>query len=396
MMIERLLTEKLRQSAKMWKAVALTGPRQSGKTTLARHIFGDKPYLTLEDPDTFRFASEDPRGFLAAYPDGAVLDEVQRVPELFSYLQRVLDETREKGLFILSGSNNFLLQQNISQTLAGRIAYLNLLPFSLEELAQAGKFGAEASASAPDQWLLNGFYPPVHDQQIPGPEWMPQYIRTYVERDVRQIRNITDLLVFDRFMRLLAVRNGQELNLTALAAEAGIDQKTAQAWLGILVSSFIVFLLRPYHKNFSKTITKRPKVYFWDSALVCSLLGLRTSEELSQSAHRGSLFEAMVASEIMKQQLHKGLEPRLYYWRDKSGKEIDLIFEEGLQVVPIEIKSGMTVQPSFFKNIRYWQNLTDTPRSLLIYAGSQRQSRSDGTLVSPWQELSSGLGKLLS
>ncbi|WP_240644852.1 ATP-binding protein [Cyclonatronum proteinivorum] len=379
--------------------MALTGPRQSGKTTLARHLFADKPYSTLEDPETFQFATEDPRGFLASFPDGAVLDEIQRVPALFSYLQRILDESRAKGLFILTGSNNFLLQQNISQTLAGRVAYLNLLPFSLHELSQANASETDPKPEIsfkPDSLMLNGFYPPVHDQQIPGPQWLPQYIRTYVERDVRQIRNITDLMAFDRFVKLVAGRNGQELNVTALALEAGIDQKTAQAWLSILVSSFVIFLLKPYHRNFNKTITKRPKLYFWDTGLVCALLGIRTTADLAQHPARGSLFESLIVSEVGKHFMHQGLEPRMYYWRDKSGRELDLILESGSTPIPIEIKAGMTVQPAFFRNIRYWQKLTDTPQAYIIYGGTQRQQRSDGARVIPWDQLTEILQAQLS
>ena len=395
-MIQRTLSQYLQKSASQWKAVALTGPRQSGKTTLARHLFAHKPYATLEDPETFQFAAEDPRGFLASFPSGAVLDEIQRVPELFSYLQRILDETREKELFILTGSNDFLLQQNILQTLAGRVAYLNLLPFSMLELALIMPLGSQNDAGFLDSLMLSGFYPPVHDQQIPGPDWLPQYVRTYVERDVRQIRNISDLMAFDRFVRLVAGRNGQELNLTALALDAGIDQKTAQAWLSILVSSFVVFLLRPYHRNFNKTITKRPKLYFWDTGLVCALLGIRTTADLAQHTMRGSLFESLVVADIAKHFMHQGLEPRIYYWRDKNGRDLDLILETGSSVIPVEIKAGMTVQPAFFKNIKYWQNLTETPKSCVIYGGMLPQRRSDGTSVIPWHELVNGTEALIT
>lgn len=223
-----------------------------------------------------------------------------------------------------------------------------------------------------------------------GPDWLPQYVRTYVERDVREIRNITDLMAFDRFVRLAAGRNGQELNLTALALDAGIDQKTAQAWLSILVSSFVVFLLRPYHRNYNKTITKRPKLYFWDTGLVCALLGMRTTAELAQHTMRGSLFESMVVADIAKHFMHQGLEPRTYYWRDKNGRELDLILETGSSVIPVEIKAGMTMQPAFFKNIKYWQTLTVTPKACIIYGGTLPQRRSDGTSVIPWHELVNG------
>ena len=222
---------------------------------LIKKVFKKKPYVSLENPDKRTFALEDPRGFLANYPNGAILDEIQRVPELFSYLQEILDDSKEKGFFILSGSNNFLLQQNISQTLAGRVGYLNLLPFSIAELKK-GKL----LATNDDELMLKGFYPPVYDQEIPVSDWCPNYIRTYIEKDVRQIKNVTDLIVFERFVKLLAGRNGQELNMSSFGIECGVDLKTIQSWIGILESSFIIYLLRPHFKNFNKTIVKRPKL----------------------------------------------------------------------------------------------------------------------------------------
>ncbi|HOT88763.1 MAG TPA: AAA family ATPase, partial [Bacteroidales bacterium] len=246
-MIKRIAEKKLSQLARTFKLVGLTGPRQSGKTTLVKQVFRDKPYVSLENPDARRFAMEDTRGFLETYAKGAVLDEVQRVPDLFSYLQEIADNSRQKGLFILTGSNNFQLQQSISQSLAGRIGSMVLPPFSLVELKPS------MIPASDDELMLKGFYPPVYDQKIPSQDWYPNYIRTYIEKDVRQIKNISDLITFERFMLLLAGRCGQELNMSALSVESGVDVKTIQSWLGILESSYIVYLLKPHSNNFKKT-----------------------------------------------------------------------------------------------------------------------------------------------
>lgn len=381
-MIQRSAKDKLINIASKFKAVAVTGARQSGKTTLIKKVFKNKAYLSLENPDNRNFALEDPRGFLASYPDGAILDEVQRTPLLFSYLQEILDNSKVKGLFILSGSNNFLLQQSISQTLAGRVGYLNLLPFSITELKK-GKM----LPSTDDALMLKGFYPPVYDQKIPPQDWCPNYIRTYIEKDVRQIKNITDLIIFERFMKLLAGRTGQELNSSALSVEAGVDVKTIQSWIGILESSFIIYLLKPHHKNFNKTLVKRPKVYFYDTALVCSLLGIHTAKQLSTYPTRGAIFETMVIAELVKKRTNKGLPINLFYWRDKTGHEIDLIIDDGGSLLPIEIKSGKTINSEFFKNIDYWTNLSGVKKSVLLYGGEQSQKRSNGTEIFNWRKI---------
>lgn len=368
--------------AASFKAVALTGPRQSGKTTLAKQLFQDKPYISLENPDSRQFALQDPRGFLASYPQGAILDEVQRTPDLFSYLQEVLDNSTQKGQFILTGSNNFLLQQSISQTLAGRVAHLFLLPFCVAELAAANLLPI-----LDDELMLTGFYPPVYDQHIPITDWIINYIRTYIEKDIRQIKNITDLLVFERFMSLLAGRNGQELNMSSLSVETGVDTKTIQSWLGILESSFIIYLLKPHHKNFNKTIVKRPKVYFYDTSLVCSLLRITKIEHLQTHPLRGAIFEGMVITEMVKQRTNAGLAINLFYWRDKTGHEVDVIIDDGQKLTPVEIKSGQTIHAEFFKNLNYWNALSGEPESVVLYAGSQTQKRSTGTTVINWREV---------
>jgi predicted AAA+ superfamily ATPase len=381
-MIQRIAKVKLIDLASKFKAVAVTGARQTGKTTLVKQVFKSKPYVSLENPDTRNFALEDPRGFLQTYPNGAILDEVQRVPALFSYLQEVLDNSKVKGLFILSGSNNFLLQQTISQTLAGRVGFINLLPFSISELKKAKLLSTDD-----DTLMLKGFYPPIYDQEIPPADWCPNYIRTYIEKDVRQIKNITDLIVFERFIKLLAGRSGQELNNSALAVETGVDVKTIQSWIGILESSFIIYLLKPHHKNFNKTIVKRPKVYFYDSAIVCYLLGIRDNTQLQTHPLRGAIFESMVVTELIKKRTNVGLPINLFYWRDKTGHEIDIIIDNAGKLLPIEIKSGKTINTEFFKNMDYWSNLSNAKKSMVLYAGSQNQKRSNGRETLNWRSL---------
>lgn len=382
-MIERIAKIKLSQLAKKFKAVAVTGARQSGKTTLVKQVFKNKPYVSLENPDTRNFALTDPRGFLQTYSKGAILDEVQRVPELFSYLQEVLDNSKNKGLFILTGSNNFLLQQNISQTLAGRVGYLNLLPFSIKELSASKKL-----PKIDDELMLKGFYPPIYDQKIPYIDWCPNYIRTYIERDVRQLKGVSDLIVFERLLRLLAGRNAQELNNSSLAVEVGVDVKTIQSWIGILENSYIIYLLKPHYKNFNKTIVKRPKLYFYDTSLVCSLLGIRDKAQLSTHPLRGSIFEGMVVTELIKNRTNAGLPVNLYYWRDKTGHEIDIIIDDAGKLMPIEIKSGKTINSEFFKNINYWTTISGEQKSVLLYGGEQKQYRSNKTEVLNWRSLS--------
>jgi predicted AAA+ superfamily ATPase len=381
-MIQRIATKKLIDLARKFKSVAVTGARQTGKTTLVKEVFKDKPYVSLENPDTRNFALEDPRGFLSSYPKGAILDEIQRAPDLFSYLQEILDNTPKKGLFILTGSNNFLLQESISQTLAGRIGTLNLLPFSIEELENA-----EQLPKDDNELMIKGFYPPIYDQDIPPSDWCPNYVRNYIEKDVRQIKIITDLIVFERFIRLLAGRTGQELNNSALAVETGVDMKTVQSWISILESSFIIYLLKPHHKNFNKTIIKRPKLYFYDCALVCYLLRISDTNQLSIHPQRGSIFETMVVTEMIKQRTNAGMDINLYYWRDKSGHEIDVIIENGNTRIPVEIKSGKTISNDFFKNLHFWLALSGEKKSYLLYGGEEHQKRSDGKECMNWRQL---------
>lgn len=381
-MIHRTAQKKLSQLAQSFKAVAVIGPRQSGKTTLVKATFPDKKYISLENPDQRAFALEDPRGFIENLHDGAILDEIQRAPILFSYLQEVLDNSSQKGLFVLTGSNNFLLQENITQTLAGRIGYLTLLPFSVSEL-----IATNSNTYSDNEWMFKGFYPPIYDQKIEPTDWIPNYIKTYIERDVRQIKNINDLLVFEKFMQILAGRTGQELNLNAISVEVGVNFKTIQSWIGILESSFIIFLLRSHHKNFKKTIVKRPKLYFYDTSIVCSLLRITKVEHLENYPLRGAIFETMVVSELQKKFTNKGINPPLHYWRDKTGHEIDIIFDTVNEIIPIEIKSGKTITSNWFKNLLYWKKLSKQDKAYLIYAGEQEQKRSDKTQIINWKNL---------
>ena len=385
-MITRQATERLIYLSKTFRSVAVVGPRQSGKTTLCRTVFPQKPYLSLENPDVFEFATTDPRGFLSQFnnENGAILDEIQKVPHLFSYLQQILDETKTRGLFILTGSNNFLLQENITQTLSGRIAYLQLLPLSLEEL-KASNFIKNNYA-----WhITTGGYPEVISEDINPADWFANYISTYIERDVRQLKNINNLSLFTKLLRLCAGRTGQILNMAALGNDCGIDQKTVAAWLGILQSSYVVYLLKPYHNNFNKRITKTPKLYFYDTGVACSLLGIKSTEQIAIHAAKGALFENLIVSELLKNRFNIGESDNLFYWRDKTGNEVDVIAENTDRLTAIELKAGETINNDFFKGLNYFSALeTPSVEKLVIYGGNQTQNRSNGIFVKPWNNFS--------
>ncbi len=379
-MITRIAEKELSRLARQFKAVALTGPRQSGKTTLARFLFKDKAYVSLENPENRQFALEDPKGFLQTYNQGVILDEIQKVPELFSYLQQILDEERTAGKYLLTGSNNFLLQENITQSLAGRIAYLVLLPFSYPEINSL-------TGKNTDLLLFQGGYPPIYDQPVDPVKWLVNYFNTYVERDVRQLKNINNLKLFERFIRLCAGRTGQLLNMNSLAVETGVDNKTIASWLGILESSYIVFTLKPHFKNFNKRIVKTPKLYFYDSGLVSSLLGIKNPEQISMHPMRGPLFENLVISEFIKHKNNHGKAFELYFWRDNTGHEIDLLVDNGTTLEAIEIKSGKTVTSDYFKNLMFWEKLSGNKRGNIIYNGNEFQHRSDDKHVIPWYRM---------
>lgn len=382
-MINRSAETRLIKLSKTFRSVAVVGPRQSGKTTLCRKVFPGKPYISLENPDILEFARSDPRGFLAQYRSGAILDEIQRAPYLFSYLQQVLDETKKKGLFILTGSNNFLLQENITQTLSGRIAYLQLLPLSLKELKAAGKLQSGYSSH-----ILQGGYPEVITKKIQAADWYTGYISTYVERDVRQLKNISNLSLFGKLLRLCAGRTGQILNHTALSNDCGIDQKTVASWLSILQSSYIIYLLKPYHTNFNKRIIKSPKLYFYDTGLACSLLGITHTKQMAAHSAKGPLFENMIVTELLKERLNKGATDNLFYWRDKTGNEVDLLLDQAGKLTAIELKAGETISSDFFKGLNYFSSLY--PKKMeqwLVYGGKEKQKRSNGIIVKPWDEV---------
>jgi len=374
-MIKRDAEAELIALSRQFRAVAVTGPRQSGKTTLVRKVFDQKPYISLENPDTRKYAQEDPRGFLGDFPEGAILDEIQRAPAIFSYLQQILDEASNPGLFILTGSNNFLLQENISQSLAGRVGYLFLLPLSLNEIKQL--------EMQSNQLLIKGGYPYLFNQEASIGKFYANYISTYVERDLRLLKNITNLYAFERFLHLCAGRVGQLLNMNNLATEVGVDVKTIASWIGVLETSFVAFRLQPYYKNYNKRIVKTPKFYFYDTGLATSLLGISEPEELALSPFRGGLFENLVVVEFLKHHFNNGINNKLWFWRNNTGNEIDLLVDNGLKQIPIEIKSGKTISEDFFKGLKYWEKLTGEKEAYLVYDGTEKQSRSDGITVLP-------------
>jgi len=382
-MIERTLTSKLIALAQKFQVITLTGPRQSGKTTLVRAVFPALPYVSLEEPDIRQIALTDPRGFLSNYPAGAILDEIQNTPDLFSYIQRIVDENRQVQ-FILTGSSNFLLMEKISQTLAGRTAVLHLLPFSLAEL--------EANVPPFDQYdslIFKGQYPRVYDRALAPTDFYPAYIQTYVERDVRMMKNIGDLNAFIQFAQLCAGRIGQMLNYTGLANDAGISPNTAKTWLSILESSYILYRLQPFHRNFSKRLVKLPKLYFYDTGVACSLLGIRDEGQVNLHYLKGALFENLIITEFIKRNFHHGDNQQPYFWQDNHGKEIDCLLVNGEKIVPVEIKSGKTISSSYFDNLKYWRQLANVPdeQGYVVYGGEQSLQTSAGAFVS-WRQLS--------
>lgn len=368
--------------SRYYPIITITGPRQSGKTTLVKQLFPDKPYVLLENPDVRQRAEDDPLSFLAKYPEGAIFDEVQNTPFLFSYLQGIVDENKEIQ-FVLSGSQNFLLLEQIRQSLAGRTAIIKLLPFALEELELN-----KSEDSDPFSYIFKGMYPPVYDRNIPPADFYENYIQTYVERDVRNIRNIGNLVDFRRFLALCAGRIGQILNLNSLATESGISLNTAKSWISILEASYILYRLQPFHKNFNKRIVKRPKIYFYDTGLACSLLRIRTEEELDLHFARGSLFENFIINELLKNRWNRGEQSNLYFWRDKHGKEIDCIVEKANNLLAVEIKAGKTYRSDFFKNLTYWKKLSGKTVDTLyiVYAGSENDKTVNGNVLS-WKRL---------
>ncbi len=385
-MIPRTLATRVRALARRFPAVTITGPRQSGKTTLARMAFPRHPYASLEAPDVREFASEDPRGFLAQFARGAVLDEVQRAPQLASYLQEILDAPERSGFWVLTGSQDFALMASLSQSLAGRTAMLHLLPPSLEELRRFPK---------PPQTLFEtlfaGAYPRIHQENIAPRDFLAAYVATYLERDVRQILNVGDLGTFQSFVRLCAGRAGSLLNLSNLGADAGVSQPTARAWLSALEAGFLAFRLRPFLPNLRKRLIKTPKLYFFDSGLLCFLLGIREPEQLRQHPMRGAVFESWVISEVLKVAYHRGLSPSAFFFQDRRGHEVDLVVEQGTRIVAAELKSASTVAGDFLDPLLSLRSLLaegDRPpvEVALVYGGEQAFVRS-GVKIVPWSHL---------
>lgn len=380
---ERVAAKTLKRLAKGFPVIGITGPRQSGKTTLARQVFAGKPYVSLENPDNLDFAQSDPRGFFAQFPEGAVLDEVQRCPPLFSYLQGLVDDARKMGQFVLTGSQQFDFRAGISQTLAGRIGLIHLLPFSLSELKIHGN-----RLPALDVLLHKGFYPPLFDRDLLPRDWYGAYVQTYVEKDVQQLLRVRDLNQFRAFLRLCAGRTGQLVNLSGIGNDCGVSYNTVKEWLSVLEASYITFQLPPHFRNFSKRLVKSPKLYFYDTGLLCWLLGIHDADQLRVNPLRGAIFENFVISEVIKAKFAHGDTPDLYFWRDHVGLEVDLIIDKGQTLLPVEIKSGQTIATDFFKSLDKWSGLAGdmAEQPCLVYGGKENQSRGKYKVLS-WRDI---------
>ena len=386
-MIPRTLETKLRELAGYYPAVLVTGPRQSGKTTLCRMAYPDKRYVSLEALDIRDFAHSDPRGFLAEYAGGAIIDEIQHAPELFTYLQSDIDARPDPGRFILTGSQHFGLSQSISQSLAGRCGILVLLPPSLEELRAFPTAPADLFSL-----LWQGAYPRIYDRGIPASQWLADYTATYVQRDVRQVINVSDLQAFSGFLKLCAGRTAQEINLSKLGSDSGVSHNTARSWLSVMETSYIIHRLPAWHTNIRKQVVKAPKLHFFDSGLVCYLLGIREPKQLRLHPLRGAIFESWVVSEIYKSFVHSGLRPSLFHYREARGPEIDLLIERGEELELVEIKSGATTSSDFFKNLKRFSDRMKGAgkkrplRSHVVYGGEDSQKRSDAQVLS-WRHI---------
>jgi len=384
-MIKRDLQGQVLNAANSFPVVTITGPRQSGKSTLCKMLFPNHSYANLEAPDVRRFALEDPRGFLSQFKDGAILDEIQRCPELPSYLQVMVDQERVNGKWILTGSQNLALLESVSQSLVGRTAVLHLLPLTHNEIIRFEKYPASL-----DEIMLTGGYPAILDRSIDPGHWQRSYVATYLERDVRNISRISDLVVFQRFVELCAGRTGQLLNLSSLATDAGISQPTAKAWLNILETSFLIFRLPPFFANIRKRLVKMPKLFFHDTGLVCWLLGIRTADQLRNHPLRGSIFETWVVSEIVKHRIHHGLTGSVFFFRDRHGREIDFLIDDVDKITAVEAKSGQTISEEVIAtSLKYQEMLSEIKQTqtIIAYAGQTRQVCRD-ILFLPWDEIS--------
>ncbi|MFT4093801.1 MAG: ATP-binding protein [Niabella sp.] len=382
-MIARVILPEAREMLQQFRTLCITGPRQSGKTTLSKILAGNKPYISFENPGVQNLAEQNPEKFLAQYKNGAILDEVQRMPVIFRYLQGILDKSNKRGQFILTGSNNFLLQEQVSQSLAGRAGYLSLLPLSYAELANA-----KLNKPNVRQHILTGGYPEIWAAHLKPDKWMNSYIQTYVQRDVRLIRNISNLALFNRFIYLCANYAGQILNRDELAKQVGADTKTILAWLGLLESSYLIFLLQPWYNNLNKRIIKSPKLYFCDTGLLCHLLNIKNVDALKKNTNYGSIFENWVIAEIRKNNFNSGIANGMYYFRDSTGNEVDLVLEREANTVAIEIKAGTKFNTSMLKGIQYWQKYQPHNRTgIVLYGGNETKIINEKTSVVAWYEV---------
>ncbi len=382
-MIQRTAEATLHRLAKGFPVICITGPRQSGKTTLAKAAFPDKPYISLEDPDIARLAREDPRGLLDSYKDGLILDEAQAVPEIFLYLKTAIDTDPVPGRYIVTGSHQFSLLEGVTESLAGRAAFVTLYPFSIQELKDAGVTSLE-----PFETLLKGFYPPIYDREVTVYDWYTNYISSYIERDVRSVINVKDLGQFQTFVKMCASRVAQLVNLSALAQDCGITHNTAKVWISVLESSGIVFLLKPYHNNYGKRLVKSPKLYFVDTGVACRLLGIKDAEQLFMHPNRGNIFESFVVAEMLKNRLNKGLSPELYFWRDNTGNEVDVVYEDGSVIRSVEIKSGKTFSSDFTSGLETWMRFSDeSPASCSIVYAGEMEMKMKGIAVKKWNSV---------
>ncbi len=388
-MIPRSIGEKIEALVKVFPVISLTGPRQSGKTTLVQSLFPGYAYSNLENIDEREAAEEDPVRFLRVHAQtGLIIDEAQKVPALFSYLQGIVDASGEMGKFVLTGSQNFLLIEKITQSLAGRVAICHLMPFGIPELDRAGLL-----PDSLDRCMFYGGYPVLYDRKIDPTDYFPSYIQTYIDRDVRSIKNIGDLSTFRRFVKLCAGRVGQLLNLTSLGNELGINYKTVRSWISILEASSVIFLLTPHHKNFNKRLVKQPKLYFYDTGLLCSLLDIRSEQQVNSHYLRGSIFESLMISEYIKLRYHRGRQSNAFFWRNSTGHEIDLLIEDGEHLKAVEIKSGETLNSDLFKGLKYYKRLSgeQAENFKLIYGGDKKLTRKDGDAIG-WKNIASLFG----
>ncbi len=378
-MIKRDISEYILRMATQYPVVTVTGPRQSGKTTIVKELFNNKPYVSLENIDQMERAETDPRGFLASFPDGAVIDEVQRVPSLFSYIQGIADEKKMNGMFILTGSYQFALMKSITQSLAGRTAIVELLPFSINEIRNTYEI------KSIDELLFKGFYPRIYDQNLDPYQALEFYFRTYVERDLREISQIHNLSLFKRFVRMCAGRTGQILNLSNLANSVGVTHTTAREWISLLEASYIVFLLEPYFINIKKRLVKSPKLYFYDTGLATHLMGIGQQEQLLTHPLRGNLFENLVIMEILKYRYNEGKSNNLNFYRDHKGNEVDIIYNLAQHTLPIEVKSGQTVTKDYFKGLNHFEKLfTDLPYGkAIVYGGDSYHLQQEAQILNP-------------